>query len=96
MPKPRRGKQDCGSRDASRLGRSCAAMERWTAGEVAAWAAGTPGLGTDIAAVLRDCDIDGESLASLTEDDMQALGIEPFGRRRRITMRVKDARAAMP
>ena len=95
MPKPRRGKQDCGSRDASRLGRSCSAMERWAAGEVAAWAAGTPGLGTDIAAVLRDCDIDGESLASLTEDDMQALGIEPFGRRRRITMRVIDARAAM-
>ena len=71
MPKPHRGKQDCGSRDASRLGRSCAAMARWTVGDVAAWVADTPGLGPDVAHLLRVADIDGEALATLSENDMQ-------------------------
>ena len=59
-------------------------LVRFTVGEVAAWAAGALGLGLEVAAVLRAADIDGEALASLTEHDMQALGTEPFGRRRRL------------
>jgi hypothetical protein len=62
--------------------------------EVAAWVAGLLGLGSEIAAVLRAVDIDGETLASLTEDDMQVLGIEPFGKRRRLTLRVADSLGA--
>ena len=45
-------------------------------------------MGSEVAAALRAADIDGEALASLTEHDIQALGIEPFGSRRRLTLRV--------
>jgi hypothetical protein len=69
-------------------------LVRWVVGEVAAWAAGALGLGLEVAAVLRAADIDGEALASLTEHDMQALGIEPFGSRRRLTLRVADSLGA--
>ena len=67
-------------------------LVRWIVGEVAAWASGALGLGSEVAAALRAADIDGEALASLTEHDMQALGIEPFGSRRRLTLRVADPR----
>ena len=70
-------------------------MSCWTVDAVAAWAAATPGLGPDVAALLRNADIDGEALVSLTEDDTRALGVEPFGVRRRLTLRVTGARAAM-
>ena len=69
-------------------------LVRWIVGEVAAWASGALGLGSEVAAALRAADMDGEALASLTEHDMQALGIEPFGKRRRLTLRVADSRGA--
>ena len=50
--------------------------------------------GSEVAAALRAADIDGEALASLTEHDMQALGIESFGSRRRLTLRVADSLGA--
>ena len=70
-------------------------MSCWTVDAIYAWVATTPCLGPDVAALLRNADIDGEALVSLTEDDTRALGIEPFGVRRRLTLRVAGARAAM-
>ena len=70
-------------------------MSCWTVDAVYAWVAATPCLGPDVAALLRNADIDGEALVSLTEDDTRALGIEPFGVRRRLTLRVASAIAAM-
>ena len=55
-------------------------LARWIAGEVAA--------------LLRAADVDGEALATLTENDMQALVIELFGRRRRLTLRLADSLGA--
>ena len=69
-------------------------MSCWTVDAVYAWVAATPCLGPDVAALLRNADIDGEALVSLTEDDTRALGIEPFGARRRLTLRVQGAIAA--
>jgi hypothetical protein len=47
-----------------------------------------------IAEALRAADVDGEAPASLTDDDTQALGIEPVGRHRRLTLRVADSLGA--
>ena len=52
-------------------------MARWIVAEVAAWVADTPGLGPDVAHLLRVADIDGEALATLSENDMQELGVGP-------------------
>ena len=65
------------------------AWQEWSADAVARWCAEQEGLGEAVASRLRAADVDGWSLATLSEVDMSSLGIQPFGVRRRLTLRAR-------
>jgi len=61
----------------------------WSVSEVASWAALTP-LPLEVANLLKDNAICGQVLETLTDEDMQVIGINKFGWRRQLMILLKE------
>jgi hypothetical protein len=67
----------------------------WTAADVADWASSRLGLPLHVAEVLKQQDVDGCVLLSLSEEDLlRNLGMSSFGLRRRLLIGIAELRAA--
>jgi len=60
-------------------------LSEWTVEQVACWAQLTP-LPAGVAELLRDSAVNGQVLQSLSEEDLQAMGLSKFGWRRQLLL----------
>jgi len=67
---------------------------RWTPGDVARWAESSLALPCELGQTLLREEIHGPVLLSLTEQDLERLGVRPFGRRRQLQIGIEALRNA--
>jgi len=79
----------CSRASAKRRCRSLMPLSEWSVEEVASWAALTP-LPLEVATMLRESAINGQVLESLTEEDMQSIGLDKFGWRRQLFLNRRE------
>lgn len=72
------------------------AIADWDAQDVGHWASRVLGLPPEVGEVLASEEISGTVLVTLTEADIEALGIGPFGRRRQLLLGVQSITGATP
>lgn len=67
-------------------------VEQWGPLDVAAWAGEVLGLASAVQAILVREEIRGPVLLSLTEPDLERMGVVPFGRRRQLMLGIQSLR----
>mmetsp|Transcript_21353 Transcript_21353/g.49621 ORF Transcript_21353/g.49621 Transcript_21353/m.49621 type:complete len:792 (-) Transcript_21353:72-2447(-) len=65
----------------------------WAPHDVARWAVDVLGLPADLGRLLAEEEIHGPVLLSLTEADLEGLGVKPFGRRRQLLLGIEALRS---
>lgn len=69
-------------------------VARWTPQDVAHWATSVLGLPAEVGALMIAEEIQGSVLLTLSEGDLQQLGVAPFGRRRQLLIGIAGFAAA--